>query len=95
MIAGESWFDRRMLGRQDFDRRPEQRGEALQVVDADLRQRPDHALMIPGGPGRSGVAVQPASRVWTAYRPALNMFPEGPKRRRQVDERRGDRRRPR
>src|SRR5262245_63771865 len=69
-----------MLGRQDFDRRPEQRGETLQVVDADLRQRPDLALVIPGGPGRSRVAVQPARRVRTAYRPASNPLPEGAKR---------------
>ena len=43
--------------------RPEQRGEALEVVDAELGQRPDAPVVEPGGPGRARRAVERAGRV--------------------------------
>src|SRR5262245_15057620 len=46
--------------------------------------------MIPGGPVRSRIAVKTARRMRTSYRPVSNMFPEGAKRRRKMDERSGD-----
>ncbi len=51
---------------RDLPHRPEQRGQALQVVDAHVAERGQRVLVVPARPGGAGVAVVRACRVHPA-----------------------------
>ena len=57
--GGSPWSRRRLY----LDDGAEQRGHALEVVDAGLGQRPDPAAVVPGRPVRAGIPVEAAGRV--------------------------------
>ena len=51
------------LGREHLRHRAEQGRQALEVVDPGLGERPDAGRVVPGRPGRAGVAVETARGV--------------------------------
>ena len=60
------------VGGVRLDDRPAERREAAQVVDPDVRQRPDACVVEPGRPGRAGGAVERAGGVHAPDRAVLD-----------------------
>src|SRR5207247_6935022 len=75
-LAYPTGFDCRDLGRQNLFDGTEQGSKTFEIIDSNLRQRADLAFVVPARPGRTGVTIQPASRVDTANAPVPNSSPQ-------------------
>src|SRR5882672_5255372 len=64
----------------DFNHRPENRSQALEVVNSNFGQGAYAAIVIPPRPCRTCIAIQAAGRVDSADCPLLDAPPKRPKR---------------
>ena len=69
--------DGKGLGGLNLNHRPENRSQALEVVNSHLGQRTYAAVVIPPRPGGTGVAIEAAGRVHFANRALPVSVPKG------------------